>query len=573
MTTNRQRSLFEFDHDEHGPYVTIRARGSAVLASPTINRGSAFTEDERQALGLDGLMPPGVIDMEGQLKQIYRQYESQADPLAKFLFLDGTHDANEVLYYRLLADHLEEMLPIVDTPTVGRAIGEYSHWYQRPRGVYLSIDEPDAMEASLRAAGLGADGVDVVATTDSEAILGLGDQGVGGVAITIGKLAVYTAAGGLHPHRLLPVVLDVGTDNLVLLNDDSYVGVRHARVRGAQYDEFISRYIETVTGLYPNAMIHWEDFGAVNATRILERFGDDHRLFNDDIQGTGAVALAALATAVRVAGQRLADQRIVIFGAGSAGTGIARLAVRFMAQEGMSEQDAVRRIWALNSHGLLHESGEMREYQRPWSRLDSDLESWAVDAEGQYGLADVVRNVRPTVLIGCSTVPGTFDENVVTTMARYCDHPVIMPLSNPTEHAEATPADLLAWTGGRARVVTGSPFTPVELDGVTHHIAQANNALVFPGIGLGVTVSRASRVSSGMIAAAAREVSRATDAKAPGTSLLPPISKLRAISARVGLAVAQAAADEGLATVELTDPIQQVFDTMWQPEYPRVVVG
>lgn len=573
MASDHQRSPFDFGRDENGPYVTIRARGGAILASPTINRGSAFTEAERQVLGLDGLMPPGVIDMEGQLKQTYRQYEAQADPLAKFLFLDGVHDANEVLYYRLLADHLEEMLPIVDTPTVGRAIGEYSHWYQRPRGIYLSIDEPDGMEASLRAAGLGSEGVDVVATTDSEAILGLGDQGVGGVAIAIGKLAVYTAAGGLHPHRVLPVVLDVGTDNLVLLNDDSYVGVKHARIHGKRYDEFINRYVDTVTRLYPNAMIHWEDFGPANATRILSHFGDDHPLFNDDIQGTGAVALAALDTAARASGQRLADQRIVIFGAGSAGTGIARLAVRFMTQEGMAADDAQHRIWALNSRGLLHESGEMRSYQRPWARPDSDLEGWTVDIQGQYGLADVVRNVEPTVLIGCSTAPGTFDENIVTTMARHCDHPVIMPLSNPTDRAEATPADLLAWTGGRARVVTGSPFAPVELDGVTHHIAQANNALVFPGIGLGVTASRASRVSSGMIAAAAREVSRATDAKAPGTSLLPPISKLRTISARVGLAVARTAVDEGLATVELADPVQQVFDTMWRPEYPRVVVG
>lgn len=570
--SDRQRSLFEFGHDHQGQFVRIMARGSAVLADPRINRGSAFTPAERDALGLDGLIPDGVIGLDGQLRQAYRQYEAQPDALSKYLFLDSAHDFNEVLYFRLLADHLEEMLPIVDTPTVGQAIGRYSHWYQRPRGVYLSIDDPGAIEESLLAMGQD-DGVDVIATTDSEAILGLGDQGVGGVAITIGKLAVYTAAGGLHPHRVLPVVLDVGTDNLTLLSDNSYVGLRHARIRGARYDEFIAQYIETATRVFPDAMIHWEDFGAVNATRILAEYGDDHRLFNDDIQGTGAVALAALASAVRASREQLSDQRIVIFGAGSAGTGIARLAVRFMAQEGLSAGDARGRIWALNSHGLLHTSGQMLGYQRPWARADEELAGWRVDVPGEYGLADVVRNVRPTVLIGCSTVAGAFDQETVTMMARHCAHPVIMPLSNPTERAEATPADLLAWTGGRARVVTGSPFAPVELDGVTHQIAQANNALVFPGIGLGVTASRASRVSSGMIAAAARELSRATDAKAPGSSLLPPISGLRAISARVGLAVARTAAEEGLATVGLTWPTQQILDAIWEPEYPRVVAG
>ncbi|AFV87889.1 NAD-dependent malic enzyme [Acidipropionibacterium acidipropionici ATCC 4875] len=571
--SDRQSSLFEFGHDQLGEFVRIAARGSAVLADPRINRGSAFTAVEREALDLDGLIPDGVIGIDGQLRQAYRQYLAQPDDLARYLFLDSAHDSDEVLYYRLLADHLEEMLPIVDTPTVGRAIGQYSHWYQRPRGVYLSIDDPDSMEESLLAMGQGHHGVDVVATTDSEAILGLGDQGVGGVAITIGKLAVYTAAGGIHPHRVLPVVLDVGTDNLTLLSDNSYVGVRHSRVRGAQYDEFLERYIETVTRVFPDAMIHWEDFGAVNATRILTEYGDDHRLFNDDIQGTGAVALAALASAASASREHLSDQRIVIFGAGSAGTGIARLAVRFMTQEGLSRADAVSRIWALNSHGLLHASGQMFDYQRPWARPNEELAGWDLDVDGEYGLADVVRHVRPAVLIGCSTVSGAFDEQVVTMMSQYCEHPVIMPLSNPTERAEATPADLLAWTGGRARVVTGSPFAPVELDGVTHRIAQANNALVFPGIGLGVTASRASRVSTGMIAAAARELSRATDAKAPGSSLLPPISGLRATSARVGLAVARTAVDEGLATVSLDSPTQQILDAMWEPEYPRVVVG
>lgn len=568
-----QRSLFEFGHDQQGRFVRITARGSAVLADPRINRGSAFTVAEREALGLDGLIPDGVIGIDAQVRQAYRQYGAQPDDLSKYLFLDSAHDSDEVLYYRLLADHLAEMLPVVDTPTVGRAIGQYSHWYQRPRGVYLSIDDPDAMEESLLAMGQDPHGVDVIATTDSEAILGLGDQGVGGVAITIGKLAVYTAAGGLHPHRLLPVVLDVGTDNLALLSDNSYVGLRHSRTRGAEYDEFLARYIETVTRVFPDAMIHWEDFGAVNATRILACYGDDHRLFNDDIQGTGAVALAALATAVRASRKRLADQRIVIFGAGSAGTGIARLAVRFMTQEGLSPEDAVGRIWALNSHGLLHGSGQMFDYQRPWACADEDLADWVLDVPGEYGLADVVRNVQPTVLIGCSTVAGAFDEGIVTTMADHCDRPVIMPLSNPTERAEAVPTDLLAWTGGRARVVTGSPFAPVEFDGIAHHIAQANNALVFPGIGLGVTAARASRVSSGMIAAAARELSRATDASATGSSLLPPISGLRAISARVGLAVALTAVEEGLATVEFTDPVQEILDAMWEPEYPRVVVG
>ncbi len=570
MTTNHQPDEFEFDHDEAGEFVRILSRGHAVLTDPAINRGSSFTASERRSLDLTGLLPTRVMPLAMQVASAYRQYTAQHRPLAKYLFLQNTRNRDEVLFYKLLGEHLEEMLPIVDTPTVGQAIVEFSHQDQESRGIYLSIDEPETIEQSLQAMGHRPDEVDVIAVTDSEAILGLGDQGVGGIAIVEGKLAVYTAAGGIHPHRVLPIVLDAGTDNLDLLCDDSYLGLRHARVRGARYDAFVERFVETATRLFPHALLHWEDFGASNAARILGRYQDDHCVFNDDLQGTGAVVLAALQSAFRVTGGSLADQRIVIHGVGTAGTGIAALLVSIMTQQGLAPDEARARIWGLASHGLLREGIEMRDFQEPLARSGAELAGWRLDVPGEYGLADVVRHVHPTVLIGCSTRPGVFTEQIVREMAAHCERPVIMPLSNPTDRTEAVPADLLDWTDGRALVVTGSPFEPVDRGGVHHRIAQANNALVFPGIGLGATASGATRVSAGMIAAAAQAVSRAVDSRETGAPLLPSLSGLRWISSKVGVAVAEAARDEGLATVDLDNPVQAVYDAMWRPEYPRI---
>ena len=549
----------------------VRARGNDVLRNPMLNRGTAFTEAEREALGLDGLLPSAVSSMDGQVRRTEQQYRGQPDPLAKHVYLASLRDRNEVLFYRLLSDHLEEMLPIVYTPTIGDVIERFSHDYNRPRGVFLSIDEPDGIEGALRAYGLGPDDCDLIVATDSEGILGIGDQGVGGVQISIGKLTVYTAAGGIHPRRVIPVVLDVGTDNLRLLDDPMYLGNRHPRVRDRRYDDFIDAFVTAATTLFPNALLHWEDFGASNARRVLERYAPTCCTFNDDMQGTAAVVLAAVFAGLRATGARLRDQRVVVYGAGTAGIGIADMLRDAMVREGLSREEATQRFWALGSRGLLTEerAPELRDFQVPYARPAGETAGWAA-ADGAIGLAEVVARTRPTILIGTSTQRGAFSEPIVRTMAASAERPVILPLSNPTSLCEALPEDLLAWTDGRALVATGSPFPPVHHDGTEHVIAQANNALVFPGLGLGVSVVRARRVSTGMLTAAAAAVAELSDAGTPGSALLPPVDDLRSVSAAVGTAVAQAAAAEGLAQVELHDPVRQVHAAMWRPEYPRI---
>jgi malate dehydrogenase (oxaloacetate-decarboxylating) len=549
----------------------IRARGNDVLRNPMLNRGTAFTRAEREALGLDGLLPSAVSSMEGQVRRTEQQYRGQPDPLAKHVYLASLRDRNEVLFYRLLSEHLEEMLPVVYTPTIGEVIQRFSHDYNRPRGVFLSIDEPDAIEGALRDYGLGPDDCDLIVATDSEGILGIGDQGVGGVQISIGKLTVYTAAGGIHPRRVIPVVLDVGTDNLRLLNDEMYLGNRHSRVRGERYDEFIDAFVTAATKLFPSALLHWEDFGASNARRILERYNQTICTFNDDMEGTAAVVLAAVFAALRSTGARLRDQRVVVYGAGTAGIGIADMLRDAMVREGLSREEAVQRFWALGSRGLLTEevASRLRDFQVPYARPAGETAGWA-GPHGSIGLAEVVARAQPTILIGTSTQPGAFSEPIVRTMAATADRPVILPLSNPTSLCEALPEDLVAWTDGRALVATGSPFPPVHHDGREHVIAQANNALIFPGLGLGVSVVKARRISTGMLTAAAAAVAELSGAGAPGSALLPPVDDLRLVSAAVGIAVAQAAAAEGLAQVELHDPVQQVHAAMWRPEYPRI---
>jgi malate dehydrogenase (oxaloacetate-decarboxylating) len=564
---------YELSRTADGWLARISSRGQAVLTIPTINRGTAFTLEERRELGLTGLLPSGVSTLDGQLRRTYAQYGEQATDLRKWVYLANLRDRNEVLFYRLLSEHIEEMLPVVYTPTVGLAIERFSHEFRRPRGgVYLSVDHVDEVETALRNTGLGAEDVDLLVATDSEGILGIGDQGVGGIEISVGKLAVYTAAAGIHPSRVLPVVLDVGTDNLALLNDEMYLGERHARVRDERYDQLIDAYVSACGRLFPHAMLHWEDFGATNARRILDRYADQCCTFNDDMQGTAAVVLAAAFSAVRAAGTRMRDQRVVIHGAGTAGLGIADMMVEEMVREGLPREEATRRFWALGSRGLLvDDNPRLRDFQVPYARPAAEVTGWSAD-ERAVGLADVVTKVRPTMLIGTSTQAGAFSEQIVRDMAAHTERPIVMPLSNPTSKAEALPVDLLAWTEGRALVATGSPFAPVNLDGVTYHVAQANNALVFPGLGLGVTVARASRISEPMIAAAADAVAKLSDATRPGAPLLPPVSDLRPVSAAVAIAVARAAADEGLAGVALNDPIQQVHQAMWRPEYPRLEI-
>jgi malate dehydrogenase (oxaloacetate-decarboxylating) len=550
-----------------------KARGRAVLADPRLNRGTAFTQEERRELGLVGLIPPQVLTQDQQAARAYQQYEAQPTDLAKNVYLTALHDRNQVLFHRLLSDHLAEMLPVVYTPTVGTAIERYSYEYRRPAGVYLSVDAPEDIEGALKATGLGPDDLDLIVATDGEAILGIGDWGVGGIGIAVGKLAVYTAAAGIDPDRTLPVMLDVGTDRKELLEDPLYLGNRHERVDRATYDAFIDAYVTAATKLFPGAMLHWEDFGPANARRILDRYREKVLTFNDDVQGTGAVNLAAVLAGVRAGGVPLSDHRIVVFGAGTAGIGIADQLHDALVAEGLSSQQAASRVWAVDRHGLLTQGQDgMRDFQIRYARHSAEVADWQRDdAVGGIPLAEVVRQVRPTILIGTSGQGGAFTEEIVRTMAAHTRRPIILPMSNPTRLAEAVPGDLLAWTDGRALIATGSPFAAVEHQGVTYRIGQANNALVFPGLGLGVIVAGADRVTDRMLVAAAHAVARRTDATAPGAPILPLIDELHETSVAVAVAVARAAAHDGVAHETVDDTIEErVRAAMWQPVYPPV---
>jgi len=558
--------------DEDGCHQT-KARGLAVLNSPLLNKGTAFTAVERKALGLTGLLPPDISTLEPQVKRAYIQYERLPDALSKNIYLTALHDRNEVLFYRLFSEHLREMIPIVNDLTVGLAIEQYHHECRRPRGVYLSIDHADAMEEAFANLGAGAADIDLIVATDAEQILGVGDWGVGGIEVSIGKLAIYTAAGGIDPARGIPVMLDVGTNRESLLNDPMYIGNRHARIRGGRYDAFIDAYVKATSKLFPNALVQWADFAPGNARRILEKYRDHICTFNDDMQGTGAITLAAVISAVRVCGTPLRHQRVVIFGAGTAGIGIADQIRDAMVREGLPKEEATRRFWFVDRQGLLTAgmAGGLEDYQVTYARPTAESRASKHDGSGNgIGLAEVVRRVMPTMLIGTSTIPASFTEAIVKEMAAHTERPIIFPLSKPAPRAEATPADLIAWTGGRALIATGSPFAPVTHKGTTYVIGQVNNAMLYPGLGLGVVVSRARRISDVMFAAAANAVSSLVAVRQPGASLLPHIDDLRSVSVTVAVAVAEAAAAEGLAGVKLRDIVQQVQDAMWQPEYCRI---
>ncbi len=559
--------------DDDGRWHT-KLRGRQVLSDPRLNRGTAFSYPERHQLGVTGLVPPAHVTLDQQVARVYAQYQRQPDDLARNVLLTEIHDRNEVLFYRLLIGHLTEMLPIVYTPTISQAIKSYSHEYRRPRGVYLSVDHPDLIEESLLATGLESHDLDLIVATDAGAILGIGDWGVGGMRIAVGKLAVYTAAGGIDPDRSVAVMLDVGTDRQSLLDDPLYMGNRHPRVSAPEYDRFLDAFVQAVSTLFPQAMLHWEDIGLSNARRLLDRYRGQLLTFNDDIQGTGAVNLAAVLAAVRATGTSLAGHRVVIYGAGTAGTGIADQLRAQMLADGLSEDKARARFWALDRAGLItSDMSGLTDSQRRLARDPAEVAGWQRDELiGGIDLAEIVSRVHPTILIGTSTRSNAFTEDIIREMAAHVRRPVILPMSNPTELSEADPADLIRWTDGRALVATGSPFGPVDYSGTRYVIGQANNALVFPGIGLGVIASRASRVTDGMLAAAAHAVAGRTDASMPGAPLLPLIEELRDTSVAVGVAVAQAAWQDGVARTFLEgDLTRQVRGLMWQPTYRPIV--
>ncbi|GED88967.1 NAD-dependent malic enzyme [Streptomyces sp. 6-11-2] len=539
----------------------------SALADPLLNHGVAFTQAERDELGLTGRLPSGVLTLEQQARRAYDQLQAQGGDLAKNVFLEQLHDRNETLYYRVLTDHLVDLLPIVYDPTVGEAIEKYSHEYRRPRGVFLSVDRPEDIEKAFATLRLGPEDVDLIVCTDAEEILGIGDWGVGGIQISVGKLAVYTAAAGIDPRRVIPVSLDVGTDRASLLDDPLYLGNRHHRVRGAGYDAFIERYLRTASSMFPGALLHFEDFGPSNARRILEAYGGTYRIFNDDMQGTGAITLAAALSAVKVSGVPMREQKLVVFGAGTAGVGIADQLRDAMIRDGASREQATAQVWLIDKQGLLtRDMADLRDYQRPYARDPAEVAGWAGDG-GAISLLETVRRVEPTILLGTSTVHGAFTREVVEAMAAGTERPVIFPISNPTSRIEAVPADVIAWSKGKALVAVGIPAAPVDYGGVTYRIAQANNALLYPGLGLGTIVSRASHVTAGMLLAAAQAVADQVDVSAPGASLLPPVENLRESSALTAAAVVRAAVGEGVAAHQPADPDRAVRHAMWQPVY------
>ncbi|HDR6998742.1 TPA: oxaloacetate-decarboxylating malate dehydrogenase [Bacillus cereus] len=546
-------------------------RGAEVLSTPLLNKGVAFTQNEREELGLKGLLPPAVLTLEEQARRAYEQFSSQPDDLLKNVYLTALHDRNEVLFYRILTDHLREMLPIVYTPTVGVAIQRYSHEYRKPRGVYLSINDPSGIEEAFTNIGATAENIDLVVVTDGEGILGIGDWGVGGINIAIGKLAVYTAAVGIDPSRVLPVILDVGTNREELLNNPFYIGNRHPRITGEAYDEFIDTFVQAVNKQFPKALLHWEDFSSRNARKILDKYRQDVCTFNDDIQGTGAVSLAAVLSAVKASGVPLSEHRVVVFGAGTAGIGIADQVRDAMVRVGVSEEESYKRFWCIDRNGLVTDNMEdLLDFQIPYARKEAEVSEWKQN--DVIGLAEVVKHVKPTILIGTSTVAGAFKEEIIKEMASHVERPIILPMSNPTPLAEAKPADLIEWTEGRALVATGSPFEPVTYNGVTYVIGQSNNALIFPGLGLGTIVVRASVMTDGMFAAAAEAVASMVDTSQPGAPILPEVEELRNISEMVAIEVAKVAVAEGVARVNLSDNDikMAVKETMWKPEYRQI---
>jgi malate dehydrogenase (oxaloacetate-decarboxylating) len=548
--------------------------GSILLDTPMLNKGSAFPEDERRELRLLGLLPFHVSTIEEQLARTYANYKAKDSDLERYVFLTSLQDRNETLFYRLVLRHITEMMPIIYTPTVGLGCQQYSHLFRRPHGLYISYPYRHEIGNVLRNAPF--ENVAVIVVTDGERILGLGDLGVGGMGIPVGKLSLYTLCAGIHPQTTLPILLDVGTDNPELLADPLYLGWRHKRVRGQEYDDFIEAFVTAVTERFPRALLQWEDFSKNNASRLLDRYRDRLCTFNDDIQGTGAVTLAGLLAAMKVTGSQLSAQRIAILGAGSSAIGIADQIVAGMRTEGIAEATSQSALWLIDSRGLVHSARENVEpAKQKYAQSFEVVADWTLGQSGVITLNDVVQNARPTILIGTSAQSGAFTEELVRAMARHVERPIIFPLSNPTSKAEATPADILRWTDGRALVATGSPFAPVSHDGRTFRIGQCNNAFIFPGVGLGVLATRARRVTNEMFAAAAfalREESPVlSDEFAP---LYPPLEEVRQVSRKVALAVAQEAQRAGLAEMTSADELERLVDEkMWSPEYPRLIAA
>ena len=549
-------------------YMAVAQKGRALLLDPLVNKGTAFTREERDELALHGLLPPTVCTMRQQMQRCYESFQAKTSSLEKFIYLSSLQDRNETLFYRLVQQHIDEMMPVVYTPVVGEACQKFSHIYRRGRGLYISYEQRDRIEEILANAEIRNPSVIVV--TDGERILGLGDQGAGGMGIPIGKLSLYTLCAGVSPYSTLPITLDVGTDNQERLVDPLYLGTRHPRVRGAEYQEFVDAFVAAVKRVFPSVVLQWEDFLKENALRQLARFRDQLCTFNDDIQGTAAVVLAGLYAAVRLTGRPMREQRVVFAGAGASTQGIAALLVAAFMEDGLTGDEAVRRIWTVDSRGLVAgDRARIEAFKATYARPPEEVASYACADRSRITLVETVENAKPTVLIGTSATPGIFDETVVKAMGSVNQRPIIFPLSNPTSKTECVPEDALLWTEGRAIVATGSPFAPVSYDGRRHRVGQCNNAFVFPGIGLGLTIARARRVSDGVFLEAAKALAgKVTAEDLAEDAVYPALSRIRECSFAVACATIRRVVVEGQAAPELLEDLERTVErAMWLPEY------
>ncbi|HHX8465747.1 TPA: NAD-dependent malic enzyme [Vibrio diabolicus] len=543
--------------------------GPALLATPLLNKGSAFSAEERSSFNLEGLLPESTETIQEQVERAYQQYKSFESDMDKHIYLRNIQDTNETLYYRLVQNHISEMMPIIYTPTVGAACENFSNIYRRGRGLFISYPNRDRIDDLLNNAA--NHNVKVIVVTDGERILGLGDQGIGGMGIPIGKLSLYTACGGISPAYTLPIVLDVGTNNPQRLADPMYMGWRHPRITGAEYDAFVEEFIQAVQRRWPDALIQFEDFAQKNAMPLLERYKDRVCCFNDDIQGTAAVTVGSLLAACKAAGTQLSKQRITFLGAGSAGCGIAEAIIAQMISEGISDEQARSQVYMVDRWGLLQEGmPNLLDFQQRLVQKHTNTKEWENEGNG-FSLLDVMRNAKPTVLIGVSGAPGLFSQEVIEEMHKHCKRPIVFPLSNPTSRVEATPNDIIRWTNGEALVATGSPFEPVVHEGRTYPIAQCNNSYIFPGIGLGVLAVNAKRVTDEMLMESSRALATCSPLAINGRgALLPPLEEIHSVSKKIAFAVGKKAIEQGVA-LEITDEALNVAieQSFWQPVYRR----
>jgi malic enzyme len=548
-------------------YLAVHHTGRPVLLNPFTNKGTAFTAEERKSLGIDGLVPPAVFTIEEQLNRVYENYEAKTTNLERFIYLASLQDRNETLFFRLVHEHIDEMMPIVYTPVVGEACQNFSLIWRRARGLYISYEQRDEIESVLANHPRPPA---VIVVTDGERILGLGDQGAGGMGIPIGKLCLYTLCAGIPPHLTLPIMLDVGTDNEDRLNDPLYVGLRQKRIRGQDYQDFVDRFVEAVQKVYPEALLQWEDFLKGNAILQLKRFRDKLCTFNDDIQGTAGVVVAGVFSGLRITGQAMKDQRILFAGAGASAQGISDLLVSAMQEEGLSLEAARRRIWTVDSRGLVTKAREgLEDFKATYARDVAELEGYECEDRSRVTLEETVLGAKPTILIGTSGTPAMFTEPVVRAMAELNERPMIFPLSNPTSKSECTAEQAIRWSDGRAIVATGSPFDPVEWDGSRYRIGQGNNAFIFPGVGLGVWAGRAKRVTEGMFLAAAKALAdQVTEADLAEVAVYPRLARIRECSHAVACAVVRRAVEEGHAKKAVLENLEERIEkAMWFPEY------